>query len=164
MIEIQFKNTLNDGMKRYFTKVGIGKISIGAHKKAMAKTGIQLLNWILNGSARESVVPPIKDTVLRGSGSVFVGSEVIHTSRGLYSKGNPNTSHTDNKDTITVGFDTAYAATQHERLKPAGTWKPGPRSQQAGNVGGKFVERHIIADGNDLIALYATFLKKESGG
>jgi len=60
---------------------------------------------------------------------------------------------------ITVGFNTPYAARMHEV-----EFQPGPISKQAGNVGTKYIEKHLKADGNELIELGAAIIKKESGG
>jgi len=163
-------NTLSTGLNKYFRIVGInsGRASKGgAHYKAMRAGGVQLLNWILNGSASESRVPPIMTGFLRGSGSVFVENDCVLTSRGNYGIGDPSYDHDAGKDAIAVGFNTAYAAKMHE-----GTWVPGGArpSKQAqrnpgmtGDVGNKFVERHLIADGKAFLELYAMTLKKESG-
>lgn len=158
MISFTFKNTLSKGLKRYFNMVGIGEKGFNTiHFRAMEKIGIQLINWIINGSAKESIVPPIKEGILRGSGSVFVGSKLVHTTKGEYAQGTPNLSYNDKDNVITVGFNTAYAARMHET-----NWTPGFYSRQSGDVGNKFIEQHLKADGKDLLKLYAIFVKKES--
>jgi len=172
---LQIENSLNDGLKEYFKGVGITENdSKNADFIAKSKTGLSLLNWIVNGSAKESVVPPIKDGILRGSGSVFVGNKIIGDLKGQYPQGTPNRNISEkNKDVITVGFNTSYAARMHEHLEGPGAspdpitkriLKPGERSIQSGDVAGKFVERHLQADGKDSLAIYAKVLKKESGG
>lgn len=151
--------SLNAGVKNFFAKAGIAPDkSTGADFKAKAKVGLQLLNWTLNGSSRESVVPPIKDGILRGSGSVFVGSELVGDSKSGYPNGTPNASYTGHKDIITIGFNTSYAEKMHET-----SWNPGPVSMQSGDTGNKFIEKHLRADGKDLLKLYATFFKQEMG-
>ena len=160
MSGLTIKNELSRGLKRYFNLAGIerGKTS-GADKQAKIVVALSLLNWTVNGSINEPVVPPILTGTLRGSGSVFVGSELIHTTKGEYAQGTPNLSHNDDINVITVGFNTSYAVKMHET-----DWEPGTYSEQSGDVGNKFLERHLIADGKDLIKLYAKILKKETNG
>lgn len=148
--------SLELGIKQFFAKAGISKKQpVGADLRARQKVGIQLLNWTLEGSAHEKVVPPILDGILRGSGSVFVGSKMVGTSKD-YPNGTPNRSYLAHRDVITIGFNTAYAAKLHEK-----EWNPGPVSQQSGDTGNKYIEKHLIADGEDLVKLYADFFKKE---
>lgn len=149
--------SLEVGIKQFFTKAGISKgAPKGADLKARQKVGLQLLNWTLEGSAKEKVVPPILDGILRGAGSVFVGSKMVGTSRSKYPGGTPNLSYAGHRDLITIGFNTAYAAKLHEKQ-----WNPGPVSQQSGDTGNKYIEKHLVADGEDLTALYTEFFKQE---
>lgn len=161
-------DTLTPGLKRYFRGAGISRgPATGAHKIAMTKTGIQLLNWVLNGSASSPVVPPIRTGELRGSGSVFVENQLVHTSKGEYPAGKPNQSHDAGKDKIAVGFNTAYAARIHETKWVPGGAVPSPQAREnpaiTANVGNKFLEKHLIADRHAAMKMYAEILKKESG-
>jgi hypothetical protein len=123
---------------------------------ARIKVGLQLLNWIVNGSPQESTVPPVLTGVLRGSGSVFYGSKLTGTTPPYNGKGRPNRSHSGKKGVITVGFDTAYAHRLHET-----TWEPGPVSKQSGDTGNKFIEKHLQADKAELLRLYSILMKKK---
>jgi hypothetical protein len=158
-------NTLPQRLNKYFrmTKPG-GSVDI----KAKTKMGLQLLNNIINGSTRESVVPPVLTGLLRGSGSVFVGSKLVHTSAKVKGKGNPNTSHRAPISTVTIGLNASYTAELHEKpfseTKQKGAWSPGPVSRQSGDVGNKFVEKHLKADAKEIVELYASTVKKETGG
>lgn len=150
------KNTLNAGLAKF--KVSRDKI----HPRAMGAMGLQLLNNIVNGSPKEPVVPPILEGVLRSSGSVFLGSRMIGLSSGM-SKGwkvsdeaTPNTDFSAPENTITVGFNTSYAARMHET-----DWNPGPISRQSGDVGNKFIKKHLDADREELFNLYGDILKKD---
>jgi hypothetical protein len=89
-------------------------------QESLKKMALQLLNNCINGSSSETVRPPVLTGLLRASGKYEIEG-----------------------DTIWVGFDTVYAARQHENLTPAGDFDLGVRSQQAGNVGGKFLEKHL---------------------
>ena len=144
-------NTLAPGLKKYF------KVHDETHEKAAGAMGLQLLNNIVNGSPSEPVVPPKKTGHLRASGSTFVGNKLIGDTSNL-GGGSPNKSHSDDKNTVTVGFDTPYAAWLHEN-----TWTPGPVSEQSGDVGNKYIERHLKADGPELMELYAAIQKKAAG-
>ena len=154
---------LQVGFQNFFKKIKMEQPG-GADETARIKVGLQLLNWVLNGSSKVSVVPPVKDGILRGSGSVFVGGKFVGDTKGQYPGGTPNKSFNGPKDAITIGFNTAYAAKMHERLSPAGNLKLGPVSLQSGDVGGKFIQAHLAGDGKAAIALYALLLKKGTGG
>ncbi len=169
MISLKFTNTLVEGMKKYFQKIGIfPNKSIGADKKAKTDVAVHLLSYILKGSPKTSKVPPILKGILRGSGSVFVGGKMIQSSRVNYPSGTPNTSYTADKDTITIGFNTSYAGRLHEmpfsEEPKKGHWSPGIVSRDSGDVGNKFIEEHLKLDGKILMSLYAKILKKLSGG
>lgn len=166
--QVQFTNTLTKGMEKYFKKVGISENKTSAADK-LAKTeiGLQLINWIVNGSSSEPVVPPILWGNLRAAGSVFVGSEFVG-GNNLYKVKKPtkpideniqNTSHNAPISTVTIGFNTSYATKMHETK-----WNPGPASEKSGDTGNKFVEKHLKSDGKALIKMYAETLKKGSGG
>lgn len=167
---IIIKDTLTSRLNDFFKRSGVdentGK-SATAHFKASAAVGLQLLNWTINGSSNESTVPPIQLGVLRGSGSVFVNNVLLGDTKSNYPDGTPNMEYTESGGGITIGFNTAYAARLHET-----TWVPGGRipSKQAsnnagltGDVGNKFVEKHLKADGKALLGLYADIYKKEMG-
>lgn len=163
-LRVDFTDNLTKGLKEYFKKAGISKSeSKGADKIAKTKTAIQLLNWVVNGSPKEPVVPPIYWGVLRSSGSAFVGSEFVGGTNFLpvISPGQVvlNKILREKQTTITIGFNTAYATRMHET-----NWTPGERSLQSGDVGNKFVERHLKSDKEDLMAFYAAIFKKETGG
>jgi hypothetical protein len=161
---MEVKGNFDKKLKEYFDKAGITYAnSKNADLKAKTIMGLRAINWIVNGSSNESVIPPIKDGILRGSGSVHVGNKFVGGVEG-YSHKEQNKQHTANSDTVTVGFNTAYAARMHEGLLPDGDMQPGPVSILSGDVGGKFVEKHLNADNQDLMALYAAIFKKETSG
>lgn len=162
-------DTLTKGTKAFFDKVGVNKRNDKktADFRARQKVGLALLNFVLNGSSQEKVVPPIRWGVLRGSGSVFVDDVLVGDTKGNYPDGTPNTSYQTKPHQVTIGFNTAYAARLHETK-----WVPGgvvPSKQAVKNpgmltdVGNKFVEKHIVADREVLLKLYAEVMKKELG-
>ena len=162
MVSIKFKNTLTEGIKEFFTKIGMGKTS-GADINVKKKVGAQLLNYIIDGSPRESITPPLLYSALRDSASVFVGNILVKANGA-----EANRNYSDSITTITVGFSAVYAARMHEHMVPATEpdpklkiiFNPSERSKGAGG-GGKYVERHLNADGKALIKLYSDFLKEE---
>jgi len=158
MTGFTFKNTLSAGLKKYKDLANM-EGNEGADFRAKSQVALQFLNVCDNGSAKEPVVPPIKTGNLRGSASVFVGPIMVQTTRGRYGIGKPATSCPEKMNIITLVWNTAYAAKMHED-----TWEPGPVSEQSGDVGNKWCERHMIADGPDLLELYAIIFKKETGG
>jgi hypothetical protein len=158
-------DTLTPGIAKYLKKAGVGKHdSDTAYFKAQQVVGLQLLNFTLNGSSNESVVPPIKWGVLRGSGSVFVEGVLVGDTKANYPDGTPNIAY--DGEGVVIGFNTSYAARLHETK-----WVPGgviPSKQATNNpgliadVGNKFVEKHLKADGKVLLDLFADTFKTES--
>jgi len=132
-----------------------------ARDKGLMALGLQLLNNTLNGSPNEPVVPPIMQGYLRGSGSVFLGKKLLSTSTEFgYSetsgKAKPNEIYNGKKNEVTIGFNAPYATKMHET-----DWEPGKISQQSGDVGNKFLEKHLKKDGKELFQLYTDIYKKE---
>ena len=145
------KDTLTAGIKKLAKKNK--KILFKAEKAG----GLVLLNNIVNGSPKSQKRPPIKTGHLRGSGSVFVGSQLVGTSDKVNGQGYPNRTHREKEDVITVGFDTPYAARVHEIDVYE---KPSKYSMQDNITGGKFVEDHIKADRKELFKFIATMIRK----
>jgi hypothetical protein len=124
-------------------------------ENARIEVGLQLMNNAINGSPAESTVIPVLTGLLRGSGSVFLGSKVVGYSPKVKGKGTPATQHKAKKGVITVGFNTAYAKRLHEY-----PFKPGPVSQQSGDVGHKYLEKHLRSDKKELMTLYSDLIRK----
>jgi hypothetical protein len=136
---------------------------------ACKKVGVQLLNFCSQGSPNDPTTPPIESGYLRGSGSVFVESELVGTSPKPYGKGDPLRSLSaikqEGQTIISIVYNTEYAARLHETK-----WKPGgiiPSKAARNNpsitrnVGNKWIERHLKADSKDLMWLYGIMIKKE---
>jgi hypothetical protein len=143
-MELIVENTLDEGLKELKKKFPELK------KQALMKGGLQLINWIVNGSPKNSRVPPIKTGQLRAAGSVFVGKELVDTT-GKWA----NTSYNEKEDVTTIGFNTAYAAKLHET-----EWEPGPRSLQSGDVGNKYIESHLKSDAKAWLEFVGKLIKK----
>jgi len=164
-LQMTVTDTLMEGMKRYFKTAGISQLTtIGADKKAKTVCGLQFINFVVNGSSKETVTPPIKWGNLRAAGSVHVGREFVG-GNNLYpvkektGEGANIGGISEKPDTITIGFNTSYATKLHET-----EWNPGPASKKAGNVGNKYLEKHLVADRETVMQLYAETFKKETGG
>lgn len=164
---IVIKNTLSKGMKEYFDRMGVGQ-NKGADLLGKKRMGLQLLNFVGNGSRNVTAVPPILDGILRGSGSVFVGGEFIGDTKDFTGNpmSTPNHSHSAPANVITIGYNTSYAAKQHEEhegtYNPDGGLKDGPVSEKSGDVSGKFLEAHLLGDKEAIFAVYAETLRSVS--
>lgn len=166
------KDTLTPGLAAFFKKAGVtGRLNHDqstADFRARQIVGLQLINFIVNGSSQESVIPPIQFGILRGSGSVFVDGVLIGDTKGNYPNGTPNKSYSSKAGDIVVGFNTAYAARWHERPFTPGGKIPSKQARNnpgiTANVGNKYVEKHLKADNQVLWKLYAEIFKKEMGG
>ncbi len=116
-----------------------------AAEQGLGKAGLKLIQYALT----EEPTPPIDTGFLRGSWIVEVAG---HKVKG--GKTSANTSAHSRPMEAVVGFTAPYAAIQHEKLAQGDVgfnkhgdrtqfW-PGVKSQAAGNVGGKFLERKFI--------------------
>jgi hypothetical protein len=145
------------------------KKEIAVNEKACTKMALQLLTFCNVGSPNEPTVPPIKSGYLRGSGSVFVNSKFISATPSA-AGGSPLKSFTVVPNPyltrISIIYNTPYAARWHE----SSGWVPGgKRPSRAStknpsitrNVGNKWITKHLVADGKDLLWLYGTLVKKE---
>jgi len=166
VVKLNTKNTLDKGLRKYFKLAGVSKNkSSGADLLAKTKIGLQFINFIINGSPSEGVVPPVFQGILRASGSVHVGSKFVGGNNlmgqgaGLGATSLSNRTFNGKSSVVTIGFNTSYAVRMHET-----DWEPGPVSKQSGDVGNKFVEKHIAADGRTMIKMYSLIFKKETRG
>jgi hypothetical protein len=138
------KNGITKGLRRL--KIKNPKV----REDALIKGGLQLINWTVNGSPNEKRIPPVLTGALRGSGSLFVGDKFITATPDKSGIGTPNMSHSNKPNVITVGFNTDYARRLHETK-----WNPGPVSEMSGDVGNKFLRRHLQNDKDLLFAFIA---------
>lgn len=143
-MKVSTKSNIKIGLEKF------GKVLQRAEKNALKKGGLQLINWMINGSPQNARVLPVLTGTLRGSGSVFQGSELIDTTGWA-----ANTTHTDKENVTTIGFNTPYAAWLHEA-----EWNPGPISRQSGNTGNKYVEYHLDTDGKRWLIFVAKMINK----
>lgn len=146
---IDLTSTIEEGLKKF------KKVSADQDFKGKTQMGLALMNAVINGSPKERVVPPIDSGLLRGSGSVFVGGKLVGETPKVKGKGTPAKSYRDKEEVVTVGFNTEYAIYTHEK-----SFNPGPVSRQSGDVGYKWMEKHLLADKDDLIELYGKLMEK----
>lgn len=155
------KNNITEKTKKYLKGIGMETTS-GADFKAKKAVSIQALKWVVEGSPNVSRIPPVDTGALWASGTGFVGSVLTATlSLPVSTPGvaTPNKSYNGKMNKITIGFNTPYAARWHEV-----DFNPGEISDNAGDVGTKYLEKHIQGDAIAYTKLYAEKLKKESGG
>lgn len=150
----EIEDTLTPGLDKFIKDFDI------VSERAAIKTGLQLLNNCNNGSPQEPVVPPKLTGALRGSASVFVNGRLVGIAPNIGGKPIPAKSITEalKEDNliISIVYNTAYARRLHEE-----EWRPGIGSSNAGSVGNKWVEKHINADGEELLEFHGTILKKD---
>lgn len=142
------------------------KESATLFEKAMAKGGIQFLNWANNGSKGSPKKPPIRFGVLRGSSTAFVDKKLVSVFDIIIKEGakeRPTPAKTNDVPkplTLTFVWNTDYATRMHEH---EGNW--GKFTQQDGDAGNKWLEEHLKADKDDLIEfIKQEFIKSYGGG
>lgn len=148
--------------------VNVQRKERSAMEKSCAAVGLQLLNFCANGSPAESVKPPIESGYLRGSGSVFVNGKFISATPPVNGLGNPLGSFSvgirPNEKEITVIYNTEYAGRWHENPFVPGGMIPSKAARNnpaiTKNVGYKWVEKHLIADRDDLLWLFRQRMMK----
>jgi|LSQX01.3.fsa_nt_gb hypothetical protein len=123
---------------------------------ALAQVAIQMLTWMNTGSPNEPLKPPIRFGTLRGSGSAFVGKKLIGVAPPE-GEATPATSYAGPEGTITIIYNTSYAAKMHEWQ---GGW--GPYTTQDGSAGAKWIEKHLAADGLLAMEGIAEILKERA--
>lgn len=125
-----------------------------------------MLDWMNEGSPRESRTPPVKYGNLIESSSVFVGSRLAGVggnARGALNtpgklQPDPLKTYKGKAQVITVIYNSSYAAKMHEWR---GGW--GPNTLARNDAGNKWVEKHLIADKEAVMKLIGKTLKKEIG-
>lgn len=162
-IKFEIHDTLSKGVHEFRVKTGSVTQKGSLIHDSWAAVGLSLLNFSANGSPNNSAVPPIWKGILRGSGSVFIGSTLLQTLPLYNGKGTPNTSHSEKEGVITIGYNTAYAARIHENLTPAGNYNLGQRSKDSGDVKGGWLRSHLQSDGDLIMRLFANLVKKGIG-
>lgn len=129
-------------------------------RRGLEKAGFQLMA----DAVMDAPTVPLDEGTLRGSGSVFVGNDLIATSEALAAVkgGGKPTPATELGEQLaegtlraTVGFNTAYAAAMHE-----GT----TLNFQHDGSGAKFLEQKVVERHDDYMQIIANEVEKEVGG
>lgn len=139
--------SLSDNLKKLQRK------SPDAFHQAMKVGGLQFLEWSSNGSVNDSSRPPIREGFLRGSGSAFVGSELVGITDGDNRDANRSYNSQD-KNQLTVGYNSVYARKMHE--------DPDYEVQKDGDK--KWLENHIMNDKEALYKAIEIQFEKELAG
>lgn len=128
----------------------------GRARRGLAQAGMALLQ----DCVMDMPAVPLDEGTLRGSGSVHVSGEFKFDSSAMASAGNPtpNRSPIPNRDTAnliesTVGFNTPYAAYQHEGERADGTHKVENYSHSG--TGAKFLEQKMSTKRNRYMGIVA---------
>jgi hypothetical protein len=143
---------LFDGLMRYKRETE------AAILRGMKKAGLALLRDCINEV-------PLKQSTLRGSSSVFVDDALVSTGADLgYSEGTPATDGGQppqpGRIVTTVGFNTPYAAYQHEGMRKDGSHVV--RNYSEPDTGPKFIENRL-AQGGEYLGIVAAEIKKGGG-
>lgn len=133
-----------------------------AVERALAEAGGQ----VLNDAVMQVPSVPLDEGTLRGSGSVFVQNRLTETSESLGSNGTPCRDHVEaigrNEFVAVIGFNTPYAAYQHEGVRADGS-HPVVNYSEPGS-GPKFLEAKLIDQKEVYGRVIAARIKKELGG
>lgn len=117
---------------------------------------------ILADAVMDMPTVPLKEGTLRGSGSVFVDGKLLATSPGA---GTPATDAGDLNRPGTlealVGFNTPYAAYQHEGMRKDGTHVVRNYSEPSSGV--KFLENKLNANRDKYLAILNGEIRKATG-
>jgi hypothetical protein len=137
-----------------------------AVNRGMKKGADTLLDWMNEGSSKESRTPPVYYGDLIESSSVFVGSDLAGAGgRAQGAKpgagtlnADPLTNYNGKSFTITVIYNSSYAAKMHEWM---GGWGKYTRARK--DAGNKWVEKHLQADKDELMKIIGKSIKRELG-
>lgn len=139
-------------MERRLSKLALD--SPKEFEKALEKASLQFLTWCNNGSTKETRKPPIAKGFLRGSSSAFVGNKLVGVFQGQ-DNSMANKSHSAPTGQATFGWNAEYATKMHET-----EYALGSVSEQDGDAGNKWLEKHLQADKEDFMALITKFVKE----
>lgn len=151
-LQFNFSKSEMNGLKTLRRKSPV------AFKKAQEVAGLQMLTWMSDGSTVCPAKPPIDWGTLRGSGSVFVGNDLVGVAANAPAGSTPATSWSAAISTTTWIYNTAYAARMHEH---EGNW--GAKTLADPGAGNKWIEKHLAADKENYLQLLAQVFKKEAG-
>lgn len=122
----------------------------------------QAASALLNDAITKSPAVPEDEGTLRGSGSAFVNNNLVDTAKDVGGHPTPASKLDDpivpGTITGTVGFNTPYAAYQHEGERQDGTHKV--QNYTHSGTGAKFLEKPLFENAQDYKAVVAKALRK----
>lgn len=132
-----------------------------AARVGMAQAGARLLSDCI----MELPTVPMKETTLRGSGSVIIDGTCTMTAAELgYTDGTPATEVSEadfpveaDKIRAVVGFNSPYAAYQHEGMRKDASYVVENYSEPGS--GAKFIQDKLAENAEDYIAVAAAGMK-----
>lgn len=137
----------------------------GKMRKALEQGLGQAGMNLLRDTVMEEPTVPHDEGTLRGSGSVHVQNRLIHTTEA----GGQGTPCRDHQEPIgaeelvaVVGFNTPYAAYQHEGVRMDGTHQV--QHYQEASAGPKFLERKLLQNRDQYLKTVAKRVKEAAGG
>jgi hypothetical protein len=138
------------------------------HTASGVERGLALAgSRILQDSILEIPAVPLEEGTLKGSGSVHVNGKFVEKSASVGGNPTPNTdqimSEIKLRDTMSalVGFNTPYAAYQHEEERQDGTHKV--TNYTHSGSGGKFLEKKLFGNASRYLEIVARTLRRELG-
>lgn len=146
---------------------GLALMDAKVQESARKGVGEASLQW-LDDSINQSPRIPHDEGTLQGSGSVFVGNELIAVAPNVGGDPTPAREYGPpggSDDLVgTVGFNTPYAAYQHEGARMDGTHPvdPGNYTRQDGR-GPKYMEKPMVQHRNQYFGLVAKKIKRVLG-
>lgn len=133
--------------------------------KACERGAGKAASALLNDTMMEMPATPLEEGTLRGSGSVFVQNALTETAPNVGGTPTPATigDETLTPDVITavVGFNTDYAAYQHEGVRADGTHVV--QNYTHSGTGKKFLEKKLFDNEDDYVAIVANEVKGAMG-
>ena len=133
--------------------------------KAAERGGGKAGTKLLNDATIEEPITPVDEGTLRGSGSVFVNNELTTTTPNRGGNPTPATVGDDKLDdaaiSVSVGFNTPYAAYQHEGQRDDGTHQVENYTEPTS--GAKFLEKPLIENKDDYIKIVQAEIKGAIG-
>lgn len=120
---------------------------------------------LLNDATMEIPATPLEEGTLRGSGSAFVNNKLVAVNPPQ--GGNPTPATEDNEPVPAdmfvgvVGFNTPYAAYQHEGERKDGTHKV--QNYTDSGAGAKFLEKKLVEEFDEYQAIVGRDIQEVIG-
>lgn len=130
--------------------------------KAVERGAGQAASALLNDTIMEMPAAPLEEGTLRGCGSTFVQNKLVATAPNAGGSPTPasvgDESLTPDVITAVVGFNSPYAAYQHEGQRKDGTRVV--KNYSHSGTGKKFLEKKLFDNEADYIGVVAAEVKR----